>query len=260
MPVKRELGRAVRITAVLAAGLSLGATTGCDDRPSRTAHAHRRGQRKSPSTVRPAKRTGEFSLHVDRAPFIGAGCEELENGDLDCSRAAFVREFHCHPRLQVNDLLGGLTVKPIAIAACLRSAQFDGVVDVGCREPVSRSYVVFKDAKFELIDSRAEFRDRFGPTGRPESALGFALALTRFTRAMFQVRFDDDAPVAPDTLPTNVLKRPEGSVVRLFQREPCGCKHPDEAHDYLVTRDGDVTLITRKTVHVNPDEQGRCVD
>jgi hypothetical protein len=246
---------------VLLAGIALGPIPGCDDRPrARSANSHRRGQKKSPLAVRPAKRTGDFTVHVDRGPFIGAGCEELENGDLDCRRAPFVREFHCHPRLQVNDLLGGLSAKPIAIAACLRTADYDGVIDVGCREPVSRSYVVFSDSKFELIDSRDEFRGRFGPASRPESALGFALALTRYTRAMFKVQFEDDAPIAPETMPTTVLKRPEGSVVRLFQREPCGCKHPDEAHDYLVTRDGDVTLITRKTVHVDPAEQGRCVD
>ncbi|HVY46261.1 MAG TPA: hypothetical protein VHB21_10300 [Minicystis sp.] len=239
------------------------ALVACDDakpRP-RTAHAaHGARLARGKRAVKPAKRVDEFHLHVDRTPFLAAGCAGAPDAaDLDCKGAGFAGAFKCEPTLHVDDMLGGLRAS-IAIAECRVPGDTGGLARLGCRAPVARKYVLFEAGQFVLLDGADAFKKHLGPPKNADAALGFALAFDPHAVARFDLAFDDGAPVDEDELPTNVLPRTEGWVVRLFEREPCGCAHPDDAHDLLVSRDGDVKRIASTVVHEDPTTRGRCVD
>jgi hypothetical protein len=120
--------------------------------------------------------------------------------------------------------------------------------------------VVWREGKFEIVDKPESFQRIFGPPKSADAALGFALGLSAHTRVMREVEFDDEAPVAPDILGTNVLVRQQGYIVRLFSTEPCGCSHGDYADDFLVTVDGAVSRVAHTLVHTSPATAGKCVD
>jgi hypothetical protein len=238
------------------------AIASCDDKPQpRTAHqtrAERLAHRKAQAAI-PAKRIAEFDLNIDRDPFLAAGCVEKDERTLDCRAAPFIAPFGCEPEVTVENLLGGLKPR-LAMVACRVPGDAGGVAHVGCKRPTARKFIVWDTNAFSLIASADTFSKRFAPPKNAEAALGFALAQTRDSVARFDLRFEDDAPVEEDTMASNVLVRPNGWVVRLFERQACGCTHPDFALDVFVSRDGDVKQLSRTQVHVDPRTAGRCVD
>jgi hypothetical protein len=250
---------------LLLAGLALLsiAATSCEDPPPpQTAQKvvrDRHGRKHVVGGGGPAKRVAEFDLQVDRDPFLAAGCTERDERTLDCQAAPFVKAFGCDPELRVENLLGGLAPR-LAIAECRVPGDGGGVAQVGCKRPTARKFLVRDATAFSLIASPDTFRKRFAPPKNAEAALGFALAHTRDAQYRGDLRFDDDAPVVEDTMASNVLVRPDGWVVRLFERSACGCHHPDFALDLFVSRDGEVKQLARSQVHVDPSTEGRCVD
>jgi hypothetical protein len=254
----RRLVPALLVTTIAFAG-------GCDDNKAapRTAHATRgaRGARRKAQAATPAKRFGEFDLHVDREPFLAAGClEGRDEATLDCHAAPFVATFGCEPDVTVEELLGGLK-RGLAAVVCRVPGDAGGITQVGCRRPAARKLVVWDANTFVLVQNEEALRKRFGPAKSADAALGFAVAHARDARARFdQVTFDDPAPVEEDVMPSNVLPRKDGWVVRLFERQLCGCTHPDYALDLFVTKDGEVSQLAKKQIHVDPATEGRCVE
>jgi hypothetical protein len=235
---------------------------GCDDKPARTAHATRaeRAAKRKARAATPAKRVGEFDLHVDREPFLAAGClEGRDEGALDCHAAQFVASFGCEPEVAVEELLGGLK-HGLAAVECRVPGDAGGIAQVGCRRKAARKLVVWDANAFVIVSDASALRKRFGPPKDADAALGFALAATPDARARFELTFDDPAPIEEDTMPSNVLVRKDGWVVRLFERQVCGCSHPDFSLDLFVKEDGEVSQLARRAIHTDPATEGRCVD
>jgi hypothetical protein len=253
----RRLGHLLAIAAALLAG------GGCDDKPApRTAHqtrAERLAHRKA-RVDKPAKRVAEFDARIDREPFLAAGCVEgRDETALDCHAAPFIAAFGCAPDVEVEELLGGLK-HGLAAVTCRVPGDAGGIAQVGCRRPVARKLVVWDANTFVLVPNEDALRKRFGSPKDADAALGYALAHARDARARFELAFDDAAPVEEDTMPSNVLVRNDGWVVRLFERQVCGCTHPDFAVDLFVDKDGEVKQLARRAVHTDPSLEGRCVD
>ncbi len=253
----RSLGPALLVAIVACAG--------CDDDKAapRTAHATRaaRAARRKTQAATPAKRFGDFDLHVDREPFLAAGClEGRDETTLDCHAAPFIAAFGCEPEVTVEELLGGLK-HGLAAVVCRVPGDSGGIAQVGCRRPTARKLVVWDANTFVLVVDGSALRKRFGPPKDADAALGFAVAHARDARARFEkITFEDAAPVEEDVMPSNVLPRKDGWVVRLFERQLCGCTHPDFALDLFVKKDGAVSQLARTQIHVDPATEGRCVE
>ena len=83
-----------------------------------------------------------------------------------------------------------------------------------------------------------------------EEALSFAVALTSSFPKYDASAPEGYFPVASPIEPTYMEETDEGFEVRLFDYEVCGCgSHPYYAIDYSVTKDGNVTELSRQKVY-----------
>jgi hypothetical protein len=125
----------------------------------------------------------------------------------------------------------------------------EGILREGCMMPLFRKYIIKQGDEFKLIESIEDFRSIFAPVETKEEALAFAVALTSSLP-----RYDTSIPenyflVSSSITPTYAKETEGGYQVHLFESELCGCgSHPYYAIDYLVSRDGNVTELSREEV------------
>ena len=165
----------------------------------------------------------------------------------------FDQRFGCMQTSNVSSALENLS-PPLPLVECLfLSKEYnseEGIVREGCMMPLFRRYIAEKGEELMLISSREEFLSIFAPVETKEEALAFAVALTSSLP-----RYDTSVPegyfrVASSIRPTYEKETEEGYLVHLFDSELCGCgSHPYYAIDYLVTKTGNVTELSREKVY-----------
>jgi hypothetical protein len=200
---------------------------------------------------------------VDVQPFLDAGCVRSD-GDLDCSAAPAIQRFGCFGDfLRVDANLGGLE-PGVVIAECStvvrdESAAVTGIVRLGCRLPLYRSYLIATGGSFELVQTAERFRERFAPVTSAAEALAFATALTT-AEPRFTIELGENEEFIADRIETTYVRRLRGGFeVHLFDTERCGCsQHPTSAVDFRVTRGGRVRAAGSEPVY--QDTQVICVD
>jgi len=141
----------------------------------------------------------------------------------------------------------------LPLVECLFLSEEDnsqeGIVREGCMMPLLRRYIAKQGEESRLIASKEEFQSLFAPVETEEEALAFAVALTSSLP-----RYDTSVPegyflAASSITPSYAIEIEEGYLVHLFDSELCGCgSHPYYAIKYLVTRDGNVTELSREKV------------
>lgn len=204
-----------------------------------------------PSSQAQINRTAPSDLSVDSGAFTDAGC--ISDGSaLNCSSIGLDSQFNCSMIYNASDALGGLSPK-LPIAECIvydysgGYSQDEGVIQEGCMLPSYVKYIVLDDGEFRLIGTRDEFVSLFAPVDTPEEALSFAVALTGSSPIYDTAPPEGYFPVASEIKPTYVEESDGGFKVHLFDMDICGCgTHPYYAVDYLVTREGNVTEISRQ--------------
>ncbi|MDQ1262154.1 MAG: hypothetical protein QG575_1335 [Euryarchaeota archaeon] len=151
----------------------------------------------------------------------------------------------------------------LPIVECLfRSEDYnsqEGIVREGCMMPLFRKYIAKQGEEFQLIESIEEFQSIFAPVETKEEALAFAVALTsslpRYDTSVPEGYF----PVSSSITPTYAKETEGGYIVHLFDSELCGCgSHPYYAIEYLVSKAGHVTELSREKVYDSTMQM--CVD
>ena len=178
------------------------------------------------------KETTPSILGVDSSSFIESGCSQIFN---------------------ISEALGGLSPK-LPMAECLAPIEDEnleeGIVREGCLLPVYRRYIVKQDGEFKLIRTKAEFRSLYAPVQTPQEALSFAVALTDSFPRYDTSPPEDYFPVVASIEPSHAEEKDGAFSVHLFNRPICGCgSHPYYAVDYLVSKEGEVTELSRQMVY-----------
>jgi len=178
------------------------------------------------------KETTPSILGADSSSFIESGCSQISN---------------------ISEALGGLSPR-LPMAECLAPIEDEnfeeGIVREGCLLPVYRRYIVKQDGEFMLIRTKAEFRSLYAPVQTPQEALSFAVALTDSFPRYDTSPPEDYFPVVASIEPSHAEEKDGAFSVHLFNRPICGCgSHPYYAVNYLVSKEGEVTELSRQMVY-----------
>ena len=197
---------------------------------------------------------------IDSA-FIDAGCS-IDGYSLNCSNLGLEERFGCMQISNASRALENLSPQLPVVECLFLSKDYnseEGLVREGCMMPLFRRYIAKQGEDFKLIESIEEFRSIFAPVETKEEALAFAVALTsslpRYDTSVPEGYF----PVTSAIRPTYAEVSEEGYKVHLFDSEICGCgSHPYYAVEYLVTKAGNVTELSREKVYDSTSQI--CVD
>ncbi|MBN1234939.1 MAG: hypothetical protein JW999_02695 [Methanotrichaceae archaeon] len=196
--------------------------------------------------------SGSTSTSIDSNAFMDAGCFAEDYG-LNCSSLGLVERFGCMQIYNASSSLDNLSPRLPIVECLILSADYhsqEGIVREGCMMPVYRRYIALQGEDFRLISSKEEFLSLFAPVETKEEALAFAVALTSSLPRYDNTVPKDYFPVKPSIRPTYVEETTEGFKVHLFDSELCGCgSHPYYAIEYLVTREGNVTELSREKAY-----------
>jgi len=200
-------------------------------------------------------------IRNDSNAFIDAGCF-AEDYILNCDSLGLDQRFSCMQISNASLALENLSPQ-LPIVECLYLSKDynsqEGILREGCMMPLLRRYIVKQGEEFKLIESIEDFWSIFAPVETKEEALAFSVALTsslpRYDTSVPEGYF----PVSSCITPTYAKETEGGYLVHLFDKEICGCgSHPYYAIDYLVTRDGNVTELSREKVF--DSNMQMCVD
>ena len=192
------------------------------------------------------------STRIDSNAFIDAGCFADGYG-LNCSNVGLDQRFGCMQITNASSALENLSPLLPVVECLFLSKDYnsqEGIVREGCMMPLFRRYIAKQGEEFKLISSKEEFLSIFAPVETKEEALAFAVALTSSLP-----RYDTSVPegyfsVTSLIRPTHAEVSEEGFKVHLFDSVLCGCgSHPYYAIEYLVTKDGNVTELSREKVY-----------
>jgi len=133
--------------------------------------------------------------------------------------------------------------------------------NIGGIVPTYARYVIFRDNRFELVETEDEFRSIFAPIAGPQEALSYALAV-RDLSAYYGLGVDSRYQYFVEEIEdTHVEETAAGYLVHLFFYEVFGCgPHLTYAVDVGVTTQGDVKEISREAIYKDPSEDDLCVD
>ena len=198
---------------------------------------------------------------IDSNAFIDAGCS-IDGYRLNCSSLGLEERFGCMQISNASRALENLSPQLPVVECLFLSKDYnseEGLVREGCMMPLFRRYIAKQGEDFKLIESIEEFRSIFAPVETKEEALAFAVALTsslpRYDTSVPEGYF----PVTSAIRPTYAEVSEEGYKVHLFDSEICGCgSHPYYAVEYLVTKSGNVTELSREKVYDSTSQI--CVD
>jgi len=196
--------------------------------------------------------------------FLNSGCA-IDGYRLNCSSLQLEERFGCYEIANASEALEGLDPQ-LPIVECYsrvidggdRSSERSsdggsdqkGLVRVGCMLPAYRNYIVAIDGDFRLIESKEEFAALFAPVRSPDEAMAFAVALTDSFPLYDRVAPEGYFPVSPAATPSSAEEKDGAFAVHLFDQPICGCStHPYYAVDYLVTKEGNVTELSRRMVY-----------
>ena len=196
--------------------------------------------------------------------FLNSGCA-IDGYRLNCSSLQLEERFGCYEIANASEALEGLDPQ-LPIVECYsrvidggdRSSERGsdgggdqkGLVRVGCMLPAYRNYIVAIDGDFRLIESKEEFAALFAPVRSPDEAMAFAVALTDSFPLYDRVAPEGYFPVSPAATPSSAEEKDGAFAVHLFDQPICGCStHPYYAVDYLVTKEGNVTELSRRMVY-----------
>lgn len=209
------------------------------------------------------------SLSVDLSHFFLGEC----GGSLswrNCQPVTAVSNLGCSVIID-QPLLGGLTPQ-YPIVTCVETryglptddwAPLPG----GCiytrqgSSFVCYHYIIYKDGRYQRVDTMDAFRALFSPVDSPEEALGFALASGDYF-AQYKQKKDRDLVYSVSTLEDTYVKTVTGGyITQLFNTPVFGCgPFYTEAVELKVTYDGYVSEVKRFSVYRNPDHDNLCLD
>jgi hypothetical protein len=199
----------------------------------------------------------------DPNAFIDAGCF-VDGYNLDCSNLGLDQQFGCVWIANASAALGNLSPRLPMVECPVRSEDYnfnssEGIVREGCIMPMYRRFIVMQDGEIKQIRTKEEFQSVFAPVETKEEALSFAVALTSSLPKYDASAPEGYFPVASPIEPTYVEETDGVFKVHLFDYEVCGCgSHPYYAIDYSVTRDGNVTKLSRQKVY--DSNSNICID
>jgi hypothetical protein len=196
--------------------------------------------------------------------FLNSGCA-IDGYRLNCSGPGLEERFGCFEIANASEALEGLDPQ-LPIVECYSrvidggdrsrdggsdgGSDQNGMVRVGCMLPAYRDYIIAIDGDFRPIKSKEEFAALFAPVQSPEEAMAFAIALTDSFPLYDRVAPEGYFPVSPAATPSSAEEKDGSFVVHLFDRPICGCStHPYYAVDYLITKEGNVTELSRRMVY-----------
>jgi hypothetical protein len=196
--------------------------------------------------------TTALALPPSPGGLIESGCVGM-GYRLDCSSLGLEERFGCSQISNASAALNNLTPN-LPIAECLTRVRDneaeEGIVREGCMLPSYRRYIVLQDGEFRLIRTRAELLALFAPVETPEEAISFAVAFTNSFPKYDTTAPEGYFPVTSSLQPTYAKEVEQGFEVHLFDIPICGCStHPCYAVDYLVTREGVVTELSRQKAY-----------
>jgi hypothetical protein len=179
----------------------------------------------------------------------GSMASSIQN---DYNSLGLAERFSCMQIINASVELENLSPQ-LPIVECLYLSEDynsqEGILREGCMMPLFRKYIIKQGDEFKLIESIDDFRSVFEPIETKEEALAFAVALTSSLP-----RYDTSVPegyftVSSSITPTYAKETEGGYLVHLFDKEICGCgSHPYYAIDYLVTKSGNVTELSREEI------------
>jgi hypothetical protein len=199
----------------------------------------------------------------DSNAFIEAGCF-VDGYNLDCSNLGLNQQFGCIWISNASAALENLSPKLPMVECLVRSEDYnfnssEGIVREGCMMPMYRRFIAMQDGEIKQIRTKQEFQSVFAPVETKEEALSFAVALTSSFPKYDASTPEGYFPVASSIEPTYIEETDGGFKVHLFDYEVCGCgSHPYYAIDYSVTRDGNVTELSRQKVY--DSNSNICID
>ena len=134
----------------------------------------------------------------------------------------------------------------------------------GASRPQFVRYVIVRDDQFELIETRAEFKNVFTPITTPEEALSYALVLTknRELSVHYNLEYDPKYEYFVDEIEdTHVEEIAGGYLVHLFSYNELGCgPHYTYAVDIEVTTQGEVKKVHSEEIYKDPSEDDLCFE
>lgn len=206
-------------------------------------------------------------LTVDWGVFENAGCPPDQYGLRRCEADSPIAALGCDEIRQPSNLLGALDpAYPIALCIVIphpAGQELEGkyFFNIGGRLPRYVRYVIFRDDRFELVETEDEFRSIFAPVTGPQEALSYALAvrnLSAYYGLGPNLRYQYFVDEIEDT---HVEETADGYLVHLFFYQVFGCgPHLTCAVDVNVTTQGQVKELDRKPLYKDPLEDSLCVD
>lgn len=205
-------------------------------------------------------------LKPDLAPMLAIGCVDNDQARGFVCPPEVLKRFGCAD-IRSGTNLGGLDL-PIATCILPRPSQGKkgakeepGIAVIGCMLRQQLRTIVYTTKGFKLAKSRSELLGFVGPVDRPEKAASLVMAMNPEVAATPPFTRGDAVVKMRDRDWREAAGRAEGDgfVVRLFERQSCGCGlHPVSAVDYQVSRSGQITELSRKVLEEEKEEI--CVD
>jgi len=203
-------------------------------------------------------------LRVDYSVFESAGCI-VDGLRLFCEESDSVSELGCD-EIEQNPLYGGLD-PAYPIAMCLfddeLSAGKDSFFHVGgFLSMKSVQYVVYENGRFSLIANIQTLQSLFAPIETEQEALSYALVTNDLT-PYFSFYHDPTYRYLVDRIEgTHVERYGDDFLVHTFEADVPGCGeyHAAAAVDILITRSGQVEILSQLDVFQNPLFDDMCAD
>jgi hypothetical protein len=201
----------------------------------------------------------EPNIQVDFSPFTSGGCIKFGNNFYSCWEGSPIYDLGCDS-LNVDPLLGGLnpgypiadcnstyTIEEGAPGYCITSGEVVPSPD----EFYCSRFIIYKDGKYQIIDTIFDFRRIFAPVASPEEALSFALAVNPYSASYGQTKHKEYEYYVKLLEDTFVESLTDGYLVHVFKNSGrfCGEDRDTYAVVVKVTYDGNVEEVSRNPVY-----------
>lgn len=258
-----ETATPVPPTRVPPTATNIPATVAPTDQPTLVPSTHE-GTR--PTFVNHPRPAGTVNFSV----FENAGCAADSGGHLSCEPTSPLGALGCDEIAAPSDLASALVPNdPIALCFVVPFRRSDRT------EPEPDTYfyraggligqyarlVIWRNNRFELVQTFEELAEAFAPIESPAEALALALAATPFT-AEYGLRYEPELEYLADTI-EDTFAKPEGDgyLVQLFSFAFFGCgPHATSSIELHVARDGTIEQIATRPLFNDPKMDGLCVD
>jgi hypothetical protein len=203
-------------------------------------------------------------FQVDFSPFTVVGCDDSDGYEnwYRCNEGSLMFSFGCNS-IENKPLLGGLTPN-YPIAACsyeisehinVADLPPDGCVYVdGGLMTFCNRYVIYKDAKYQLIKTLEELRAAYAPIDSPEEALSFVLASDDLIVNYGQAKNNDYVYFVEVLEDSYVETITDGYIVHVFDAYSTCESFDTKSVQMKVTHDGYLTELNRTLVYRDPSQ------